>query len=226
MPHEVTDERSHRTVGVVGFGKAGTVLARLARTAGYRVLAAGSSDPAGIAMTAEVLTPGVRTGWATEVIDAADIVILAIPLRAHRDLPAARLAGKIVVDAVNHWHEIDGPRENWLRPEESSSEHLRSVLPGARLVKGFNHLGYHDLDERARPRRAPDRVAIALASDDDEAAARVADLVDAMGFDPVRIGPLRAGRALEPGGPVFGAVLSAGTLETLLAEATEPPASA
>ena len=32
-------------------------------------------------------------------------------------------------------------------------------------------------------------------------------LVDAIGYDPVRLDGLRAGRMLEPGGPVFGAVL-------------------
>lgn len=204
------------TIGVLGFGKVGTVLARRARGAGYRVLAAGSGDPAVIALTAEVLTPGVQPGWAADVADAADIVILALPLRAHRDLPAAQLEGKIVVDAVNHWAEVDGPRERWLHPEGSSSEHLRDTLPGARIVKGFNHLGYHDLDERARPAGAPDRVAIGLASDDQDAMAQVATLVDAMGFDPVVVGALRAGRALEPGSPAFGAVLSVTDLSVQL----------
>jgi len=206
------------TVGVVGFGKVGTVLARLAHDAGYRVLAAGSQDPAAIALTAEVLAPGVRTGWTSDVVTAADVVILAIPLSAYRTLPVARFAGKVVVDAMNHWHEVDGPREDWLDPHVSTSELLQEALSGARLVKGFNHLGYHDLDERARPADAPDRVAVALASDDAEAAAEVAGLVDAMGFDAVHLGPLALGRSLEPGNPAFGAVLPAQELRDLLVE--------
>lgn len=207
-----------RTVAIVGFGKVGTVLARLALGAGHRVLVAGSGDPAAISLTAEVLAPGVRTAWTSEAVEAADLVILAIPLRAARDLPRDLLAGKVVVDAVNHWLEIDGPRDLWLDPAESSSEHLQRVLPGARLVKGFNHLGYHDLEESARPRGAPDRVAVALASDDPAAGATVAELVDDMGFDPLPIGPLRTGRVLEPGSPAFGAVLSEEELTHLVAE--------
>jgi hypothetical protein len=41
----------------------------------------------------------------------------------------------------------------------------------------------------------------------------IAGLVDRLGYDPVRLEGLRAGRALQPGGPVFGAVLTAPEFE-------------
>jgi hypothetical protein len=40
------------------------------------------------------------------------------------------------------------------------------------------------------------------------AVATIAGLVDAIGYDPVRLGSLRAGRVLQPGGPVFGVAVT------------------
>ncbi|QTV80740.1 hypothetical protein [Microbacterium sp. NIBRBAC000506063] len=48
-----------------------------------------------------------------------------------------------------------------------------------------------------------------MAGDDPVAVGLVAELVDRIGYDPVRLDSLAAGRALQPGGPVFGARLSA-----------------
>ena len=81
-------------------------------------------------------------------------------------------------------------------------------LPGSTVVKALNHIGYHELEDRARPAGDPDRRAAGVASDDPAAAATIARVVDRIGYDPVRLGSLRAGRALQPGGPVFGAVLT------------------
>jgi len=202
---------SIRRLAVLGAGHVGPVIARLAIRAGYPVAIATSGDPEDIALITELVIPGAEPQWASDAVADADTVVLAMPLHRFPDVDPGLLTGKLVVDAMNYWPASDGVLEAFeasVRGGRGSSEVVARRLAGSAVVKALNHIGYHELEDRARPAGAPDRRAAGLAGDDPAAVAAVADLTDRIGYDPVRLGSLRAGRVLQPGGPVFGQVLT------------------
>lgn len=203
-------------LGIIGAGRVGLVLAKLARAAGYDVLIAGSGAPSRIAGTVEAVAPGAVAGAASVVARDADAVVLALPLPQHRTLPVEALRGKLVIDAMNYWWEVDGLRSDLGDLRTTTSETVQGFLPESRVVKAFNHMGYRDLDEEARPAGTPGRKAIAIAGNDARDVSRVARLVDDLGFDPVVAGPLPAGIMLEPGAEAFGADVDAEELRAML----------
>lgn len=204
------------TIAIIGAGKLGTVLARLAVHAGHRVLVAASGAPDSIRLILDVLAPGSEPAWVVDAVQQADVVILALPLSKLIDVPLDPLNGKLVIDAMNYWWEVDGERPDLEDLRTSTSEQVQVQLPRSIVVKAFNHVGYHDLDEGARPAGVAGRRAIAVAGDDSRAVATVAALVDAWGFDPVVAGSLRESIRLEPHAEAFGANVSAEELRTFV----------
>jgi predicted dinucleotide-binding enzyme len=194
-------------IAVLGAGHVGPVIARVAMEAGYRVSIAASGDPKKIELIAQVLVPGAEPRWAADAVGEADIVVMAIPLHKFATLDPAMVAGKLVVDAMNYWPPIDGVQEMFEDRRYGSSEIVARRLARSTVVKTLNHIGYHELDEERRPAGSLERRALGVASDDPRAAGVVAELIERVGYDAVRLSSLGAGRLLEPGGPVFGVSL-------------------
>jgi predicted dinucleotide-binding enzyme len=194
-------------IAVLGAGHVGPVIARVAIAAGFHVTIAASGSPARIALIAQVLAPGAEPRWAADAVDDSDIVVLAIPLHKFATFDAALVADKLVVDAMNYWPPVDGVQEMFEDRRYSSSEIVQHRLGRSTIVKTLNHIGYHDLEDWRRSAGSPERRALGVAGDDPGAVDAVAEVIERIGYDTVRLDSLRAGRILEPGGPVFGASL-------------------
>ena len=202
-----------RRLGIIGAGKLGTALGRLAVAAGWDVAVALPPSGTPDAPSIEAAVPGARVVSEAEAA-ASDIVVLAVPISKLSTVDLSLLSGAIVVDAMNHWHPVDGGSPA-IESAPSSSHWVRSLNPAMRLVKSLNHLGYRDLEQDARPAGDPERRGLAAASDDAAARAAVAGLIDDLGFDPVEV-PFSASRLLEGDGPVFGRWEDAPGLRRLL----------
>lgn len=204
-------------LGIIGAGKMGTALARAAVAAGYEVAIGGSGSADRIALTVDVLAPGAVAATVDEVLEFADVIILAVPAHRFRELPGDLFDGKILVDAMNYWPDIDGDDPELAAAAGGSSAVVQAHFPAARVVKSLNQLGYHELDEYPRPPGAPDRIAVAAVGDDRLAVRTVMHLIDRLGLDPVDGGPLAKGKMLEPDGSPYAETVSADELAKRLA---------
>src|SRR6201997_3359008 len=210
--HDPADVAVTERVGIVGAGKLGMALARAALAAGYEVAVASSGPAERIALSVEVLAPGAVPSTVEDVVEFADVIVLAVPAHRFRELPSDLFDGKILVDAMNYWPDTDGEAPELAAADGGSSVVVQAHFPAPRVVKSLNQLGYHELDEYPRDPGAPDRIAVAAVGDDRLAVRTVMHLIDALGFDPVDGGPLANGKLLEPDGSPYAQTFPADAL--------------
>jgi predicted dinucleotide-binding enzyme len=210
-------------LGILGAGRAGTAIARLALKAGDDVLIANSRGPQSMSLMVEVLMPGAAAATAEEAAAKADIVHLALPLSQYRSVPARQLTGKIVTDGMNYWAIGKGSIAEMESSRDASSLMIQDFLRGSRVVKTLNHIGYHEMEEGGVPAGTSGRLALGMAGDDTDAKTTVAGLIDHMGFDSLDIGPLSEGWRLGPGSPIFGGRFTLEELRETLRQAGSVP---
>jgi 8-hydroxy-5-deazaflavin:NADPH oxidoreductase len=215
-------------IGIVGAGRIGHALAVRFAAAGHEVMLSNSRGPDTLAEVVASIEGDVRAGTVADAARFGEVVAVAIPPRALRDLPPESFAGRIVVDANNYFPEFDGEIPELAGDKTTTSEVLASVLPDATVVKAFNTVYFQRLLEESRPDQpADERLAIPIAGDDENAKRTVLDLIDQIGFTGVDAGTLAESRALQPGSPVlvayaesrrYGTTLTAPRLRELFAE--------
>lgn len=212
-------------IGIIGAGQIGGTLTRRLTELGHDVAVANSRGP-------ETLTDlAAETGAsAASVRDAArsrDLAIVAIPEGSVPELPDDLFADvtddTVVVDTGNYYPQRDGRIED-IKAGMPESRWVERQL-GRPVVKAFNNIRAQHLMELGRPAGDPDRIALPVAGDDDEARAVVMRLVDELGFDAVDAGGLDESWRQQPGTPVYATDLDAEGVRRALAEASpeRPP---
>ncbi|MBV9381090.1 MAG: NAD(P)-binding domain-containing protein [Streptosporangiaceae bacterium] len=193
------------TVAFIGSGKIGGTVARLSVAAGHQVMLSNSRGPETLKDFVAELGPLAGAAAGAEAAAAADIVVVAIPVRAYRDLPAGALAGKLVIDTGNYYTQRDGHIAELDGGSLTSSAFLQQQLPGATVVKAFNNIYYKHLQSLARPAGAADRTFLPIAGDDAAAKSAVTTFLDSIGYGAVDGGSLADSWRQEPGAPAYGA---------------------
>jgi predicted dinucleotide-binding enzyme len=184
------------TLGIIGSGNIGSVVAWLAVGAGIDVVMANSRGPESLANKVREL--GVRAGTVEEAARAGDWVLVTIPLGRYVDLPVEPFAGKVVLDTMNYYPHRDGRIDRLDREVVATAQLLQERLPEAHTVKAFSNISARNIVTLARPADAPDRSALPIAGDNADAKAAATSLIQALGFDVVDVGPLSESWRFEP----------------------------
>lgn len=191
-------------IGIIGIGAIGGTLARKLQAAGHAVRVANSrGSDAARAFADEI---GATATDVPGAIAGADVVILSIPFPAvadlSKDLFADLPAGTPIVDTGNYYPILRDLRIAALDEGKVESVWVSEQV-GRPIVKAFNNILAHSLAELGRPAGSPNRLAIAVAGDDEAARRTVMGLVDDVGFDPVDGGTLAESWRQQPGTPAY-----------------------
>ena len=207
------------TIGLIGAGKIGSQIARLAVASGYSVVISNSRGPETLSTLVAELGPNARAATAKEAAEAGDVVIVTVPLKNYRQVPVEPLAGKIVIDTNNYYPERDGHIRELDNESTTTAELLQAHLPKSKVVKAFNHIYAAQLTTDGRPAGTKNRRALVIAGDDRDAKGTVTSLLDRFGFDTVDAGPLKEGWRIQRDTPGYGPRRTAEELRRDLAAA-------
>lgn len=206
-------------VGIIGAGTLGSSVARLLTRSGISVTIANRRGPESLAGLVRDIGPSLKAGTVDEAV-SAPIVLIALRWvdleKVLGALPAWN--GRIVIDASNPFIFLDPDSPDRTDPNNplaaaglkvadlggrQSSAVVRELVPGARVVKAFNHLGAATLLE---PTVAGGQRVLFYSGDDADAKAEVRKIIEQVGDFPVDLGPVDIGGPLitSPFGALVG----------------------
>lgn len=181
------------TIAIIGTGSVAKALGPEFAALGHTVIY-GSRTPASEKTMALVSdTSGdASAALPKDAVVGAGIVVLAVPGLLVEEITRGLgdLSGKIIIDPTNPIVGDWGSRLS-IGVDTSNTWIVQNAAPDAHVVKAFSTLNWRQMVEPEGP------ISILLAGNNDAAKERVADLVVAMGLEPIDLGTAEDARWIE-----------------------------
>jgi len=207
--------------GIIGAGPIGSIISKKLVKIGYDVKIA---DARGIERLEgkEFAGTPVRV---EDVIKNIEVLIISLPIKAMpsiRDIINQVGEEVIIVDTSNYYPFRDN------KIEEIENGMVESVWVsnqlGRPIIKAFNNLLAHTLENEGTPEGTSGRIAIAIAGNDLSQKQVIMDLVNELGFDTVDNGSLSDSWKQQPGTPAYCTELTKDELTKALKKANKEKA--
>ena len=193
--------QTKQTIAIIGAtGNMGSAIAKSIAKGPYRLLLKANNQEKMDALVNDIQSKSPKAEvesviCPTEASWEADIIILAVPYEAEKDIaPQIKnvASQKIVISIANPLNQnYDGLVT---APGTSAAEELQKLLPNSKIVKAFNTTFAADF---SAPVINGAQVDAFVAGNDEEALQTVSELVATAGFNPIIAGDLSVSRTLE-----------------------------
>jgi predicted dinucleotide-binding enzyme len=193
-------------IGFIGSGREGGALGTLFAKAGHPVLFS-SRHPEQLKELVESAGPNAKAGTVEDAIKFADVIALVVPYSAveqiGKDYGAGIASKRLLLDVSNPIPRRDGEEfVQKINEMGGAGVATAKLIPGAKVVRGFNAIGSARLAPNAV--KSDDKIGVPIAGDDKGAIDTASALITEIGFVPVLIGGLNMGKYLVPGTPLGG----------------------
>ena len=191
-------------IGIIGSGRVGGAVGGSWVKAGHEVMFS-SLDLEADKKLAASLGGGAKAGTTREAAAFGSVLMISVPYKA---LPSIGkelgdlIKGKVMIDTSNPIVARDGDMAVAAR-EKGAGQSSMEFLPGARIVRAFNAIGFARMAEARN--NTGERVGMPIAGDDADAIKIASALIRDVGYEPVLVGTLATmGKHLIPGTPLSG----------------------
>ncbi len=202
-------------IGIIGSGHQGGSIGLNWAKAGHKVFFS-SRHPEELKQLVTEAGPNAQAGTPEQAAAFGNVILIAVPYKALPQVGkdyASQLKGKVVIDCGNPYPQRDGSMAEEALAKGTGVTSAQ-YLPGVKLVRAFNEIGWQQVRDRAQ--RNGEKLGVPIAGDDPHAIAVAVQLVKDAGFDPVVVGGLNTAKEFDHGSSVYGHPMTARELRQAL----------